>query len=78
MTLEEIKEILKLKAGQGLTCQAVHQRLLRKIQEIEVKIAQLQEMKGELLPLVKRCEQTLDEEQLLTDCGVFQDDMPNC
>ncbi|MEM9136327.1 MAG: heavy metal-responsive transcriptional regulator [Cyanobacteria bacterium P01_F01_bin.42] len=71
LTLDEIKEVLQLKEGQGLTCTEVHQRLSQKLKEIEVKIAQLQELRGELLPLVQRCETQLDQHQNSTDCGVF-------
>lgn len=71
LTLDEIREILTLKEGQGLTCSAVHQKLMRKLEDIEVKIAHLQELRRELLPLVQRCEQTLGQDETLTDCGVF-------
>ena len=74
LTLEEIKEILQLQEGQGLTCNEVHQRLLAKLQQIETTIAQLQELKAELLPLIQRCEASLSHEQSATDCGVFQPD----
>jgi MerR family transcriptional regulator, Zn(II)-responsive regulator of zntA len=72
LTLDEIKEILQLQEGQGLTCHEVHQRLLQKLQQIETAIAQLQKLKAELVPLVQRCETAMDQQQLTTDCGVFQ------
>lgn len=74
LTLDEIKEILQLQEGQGLTCHEVHQRLLKKLQQIEATIAQLQQLKKELLPLVQRCETALNQQQASTDCGVFQAD----
>ena len=74
LTLDEIKQVLQLKEGQGLTCTLVHQRLSQKLAEIDTKIAQLQELRGELLPLVQRCETQLHQEEVLTDCGVFQDE----
>lgn len=74
LSLDEIKEILQLQEGQGLTCREVHQRLLKKLQQIEVKISQLQALKAELLPLVQRCETALNQQHLSTDCGVFQAD----
>ncbi|BAZ87066.1 sulfate permease [Dolichospermum compactum NIES-806] len=37
-----IKNILTLKEGQSLTCQAMHERLSKKLQEIEDNIRQLQ------------------------------------
>ncbi len=72
LTLDEIKEILQLKEGQGLTCTDIHERLLKKLQQIEITITQLQALREELLPLVKRCATALDQEQTATDCGVFQ------
>ncbi|WP_299402886.1 heavy metal-responsive transcriptional regulator [Acaryochloris sp. IP29b_bin.148] len=74
LTLEEIREILELRADQSLTCQEVHQRLVSKVQKIETSIAQLQELKGELLTLAHRCEQTLKHQDPDTDCGVFSGD----
>ena len=71
LTLDEIREVLELKDGHGLTCAAVHQKLRQKLEDIDTKIAQLQELRGELLPLVNRCEQTLIQDENLTDCGVF-------
>ncbi|MGF1600782.1 MAG: heavy metal-responsive transcriptional regulator [Thermosynechococcaceae cyanobacterium] len=74
LTLDEIKEILQLQEGQGLTCDEIHQRLLKKLQQIETTIAQLQKLKAELLPLVQRCETEINQQQTTTDCGVFMPD----
>ncbi|PZD73632.1 Mercuric resistance operon regulatory protein [Acaryochloris thomasi RCC1774] len=74
LTLDEIKEILQLQEGQGLTCGEVHQRLLKKLQQIETTIAQLQKLREELLPLVQRCETAISQQQIATDCGIFQPD----
>lgn len=71
LTLDEIREVLQLREGQGLTCAVIHQRLSQKLEEIEIKISQLQELRGELLPLVQRCETQLNQDKTLTDCGVF-------
>ncbi|WP_299484749.1 heavy metal-responsive transcriptional regulator [Acaryochloris sp. IP29b_bin.137] len=72
LTLDEIKEILQLKDGDTLTCGEIHQRLLKKLDQIELKILQLQELRAELLPLVQKCQTTLEQQQVDTDCGVFQ------
>ncbi len=72
LTLEEIKEILQLQAGNTLTCCDIHQRLLKKLEQIETKISQLQELRTELLPLIHRCEDHLNQQQIHTDCGVFK------
>ncbi|MBS9393484.1 MAG: heavy metal-responsive transcriptional regulator [Dolichospermum sp. LBC05a] len=54
LSLDEIKHILTLKEGQSLTCQAMHERLSKKLQEIEDNIRQLQELRDELLQLFGR------------------------
>lgn len=72
LTLEEIKEILQLRAGDTLTCKEIHQRLLKKLEQIETKIAQLQELRTELLPLINRCEENLNQQDIYTDCGIFK------
>jgi DNA-binding transcriptional MerR regulator len=55
LTLEEIKDILLLKDGRSLTCQAVYERLSQKVQEIDRTIQQLQTLRDELIPLVSQC-----------------------
>lgn len=59
LTLDEIKEILLLKDGRSLTCQAVYERLSEKVQEIESTIQQLQTLRDELTPLVAQCHANL-------------------
>jgi DNA-binding transcriptional MerR regulator len=73
LTLDEIKEILQLQAGNTLTCDEIHQRLLKKIEEINRKICHLQELRAELLPLVHKCADHLNQERIYTDCGVFKE-----
>lgn len=63
LTLEEIGEILTLKEGRSLTCREVHDRLVQKVQQIEVQIHKLQALRRELLPLVDRCQVSLEDEQ---------------
>ncbi|MDJ1174568.1 MerR family DNA-binding protein [Roseofilum capinflatum] len=60
LSLDEIKDILSLKDGRSLTCQAVHERLCKKLNEIEQQIQQLQALHNQLTPLVKYCAQNLD------------------
>ncbi|MGR3274977.1 heavy metal-responsive transcriptional regulator [Acaryochloris marina NIES-2412] len=74
LTLDEIKEILVLQAGNTLTCGEIHERLLKKLEQIEIKIIQLQELKAELLPLIHRCEEQLSQQKIHTDCGVFKEE----
>lgn len=56
LSLDEIKEILTLKEGQSLTCQAVQDRLLAKLAQIEHQVQQLQALQAELQPLLERCQ----------------------
>ncbi|HEY9660393.1 MAG TPA: heavy metal-responsive transcriptional regulator [Allocoleopsis sp.] len=70
LTLDEIKDILALKDERSLTCCALHDRLSRKVQEIEDTIRQLQLLHDELVPLVERCSehlQTPDRECIVLD-----------
>jgi len=60
LSLDEIKDIVALKDGRSLTCQAVHERLCKKLNEIEQQIQQLQALHNQLTPLVKYCAQNLD------------------
>lgn len=55
LSLDEIKDILVLKDGHLLTCQAVYKRLNQKVQDIEDKIRQLQSLRNELVPLLEQC-----------------------
>ncbi|AFZ44709.1 transcriptional regulator, MerR family [Halothece sp. PCC 7418] len=63
LTLEEIKEILALKEGESLTCQAVYERLQQKITEIDRKINRYSQLRAELVPLLKHCEAYLDQDR---------------
>lgn len=70
LSLDEIKDILALKDERSLTCRAVHDRLSRKMQEIEDTIRQLQLLHDELMPLVQQCSehlQTPDKECVVLD-----------
>lgn len=73
LSLDEIKDILTLKEGQSLTCQAMHERLLKKLQEIEDNIRQLQGLRDELLPLVDRCSQNSLHPDPNHECVVLEE-----
>lgn len=73
LTLEEIKEILRLQDGQFLPCQEVLARLLQKVEQIEATLSQLQQLKGELLPLIRLCENNLRQHGPQSNCIVFED-----
>lgn len=60
LSLDEIRDILTLKDGRSLTCQAVHERLRQKLDAIEQQIQQLQALHDQLTPLVNYCAQNLE------------------
>ena len=74
LTLEEIKEILALKEGHSLTCEAVYEQLQQKITEIDQTIRRYSQLREELLPLLKQCETNLDQDR---ECIVFDEFSPN-
>ncbi|MFP4338171.1 MAG: heavy metal-responsive transcriptional regulator, partial [Halothece sp.] len=76
LTLEEIKEILALKEGESLTCEAVYERLQQKIAEIDQTIRRYSQLREELLPLLKQCETKLDQDRD-QECVVFDEFSPN-
>lgn len=55
LPLEEIKELLILQEEKNFYCSEVYNRLLKKMQQIEEQIEQLQALKAELLPLLENC-----------------------
>ncbi|MTJ10216.1 heavy metal-responsive transcriptional regulator [Anabaena sp. UHCC 0204] len=72
LSLDNIKDILTLKEGQSLTCQAMHERLSKKLQEIEDNIRQLQELRDELLPLVNHCLQKSEDADPNHECVILE------
>ncbi|WP_017307267.1 heavy metal-responsive transcriptional regulator [Spirulina subsalsa] len=70
LSLEEIKEILALKDGRSLTCQALYEHLTQKLRDIEAQMEQLQALHGELAKLAQRCQtnlQKLDQQCVVLD-----------
>ncbi|WP_448572795.1 heavy metal-responsive transcriptional regulator [Trichothermofontia sp.] len=70
LTLDEIKDILVLKDARSLTCQALYERLLKRVQEVEENIRQLQALHDELMSLVQYCQKNLkvsDKECVVLD-----------
>lgn len=72
LSLDEIKDILALKNGQSLTCRAVHERLSKKVQEIQDKIRQLQLLQDELVPLLEQCHTNFAHPDPTHQCIVFE------
>lgn len=73
LSLDEIKEILALYEGKSLTCQAVHDQLMAKVQQLDRKIQRLQALRDELTPLVEQCQSYLDQSSPLGDCTMLRD-----
>lgn len=68
LTLEEIKDILTLKDGHSLTCQALYDRLERKVRGIEENIRHLQALHAELTPLLEQCRANLQHSDPTHQC----------
>ncbi|AUC60561.1 transcriptional regulator [Cyanobacterium sp. HL-69] len=71
LTLEEIKQLLELKQGRSLTCQAVYNHLKQKIDTINKKINQLESIKQELIPLLQECQTKIDTTNPNHQCEVL-------
>ena len=54
-SLREIKELLSLRIGEGVSCAQVRGRAEAKIAEIEERIRSLKKMKNALVKLTKEC-----------------------
>ena len=68
LSLDDIKEILAAKDGADLTCQTVHDCLLRKAKALEDTIQQLQALRDGLLPLINHCHQSMRSPSTQSEC----------
>jgi MerR family Zn(II)-responsive transcriptional regulator of zntA len=73
MTLEEIKEILKLKDNHLLNCEEVAQELQKKISQINTKIAQLTTLRTELNNLLRECCIRLPSQSKSCECTLLDE-----
>lgn len=71
LSLDDIKELLALQAGQRLSCREVYDRLHKKVQQIEDTIQKLQTLKAQLLPLMDQCQQGVERTSEGQQCIVF-------
>src|SRR5690606_23070985 len=60
-TLNEVKELLELNSKTRLTCSSVKAKTLKKLQEIEEKISDLNRMKTSLAQLACACDENQDQ-----------------
>lgn len=77
LSLDEIKDILSLKSGQGLTCKALHERLSKKVQDIEEKIRQLQSLQNELVLLLEQCRTNFNHPDPTHQCIALEQETKN-
>ena len=54
-TLKEIAELLSLRVASGTSCKQVQERVQAKIEDVENKIADLEQMRAALLRLSRQC-----------------------
>ncbi len=73
LSLEEIKEMLVLYDGESLTCEAIHAKLVSKVQHLNRKIQRLQALRDELTPLINQCQIYLDTSPPIQSCAALQD-----
>jgi len=66
-SLKEIKDLLSLKAKPKSKCESVKKKATKKIEEIEVKISQLNSIKTALFGLVKSC----NSESPTSECPIL-------
>ncbi|GAB4374336.1 MAG: helix-turn-helix domain-containing protein [Acidobacteriota bacterium] len=66
-TLEEIRELLSLRASPRANCESVRRRALEKMQEIDRRVGMLRRMKRALASLVHQCE----GRRPATDCPIL-------
>ncbi len=76
LSLDDIKELLALQDGQRLSCQEVHDRLLRKMQQIDETICTLQALKAQLSPLLEQCQRGVAQPTEGQQCVVFHSPPP--
>ncbi|MFW6358631.1 MAG: heavy metal-responsive transcriptional regulator [Chroococcales cyanobacterium] len=72
LSLDQIKELLALKDGRSLTCQAVYHQLQQKVQEIQENIQQLQTLHDQLVPLLEQCATNLDHRDPEHQCTALE------
>ena len=73
LSLDDIKELLNLQDGQRLSCQEVYDRLLKKVEQLDQTIHQLQTLKAQLTPLLHQCQQGIQHTGFNQQCVVFQE-----
>ncbi len=75
-TLREIKQLLELKLDEDSTCEDVKQHAEAKIQDIDARLASLQQMRRALVDLTQAC----DGRGKMDGCPIIRclDDNPGC
>jgi len=73
LSLDDIKAILVLYNGETLTCEAIHDQLIAKVQQLDRQIEQLQALRNELAPLVEQCRTYLEQSPPSGHCAALED-----
>lgn len=66
-TLEEIEQLLSLRAARGAKCEAVRTRALTKVAQIEEKLRDLRRLRSALVRLVDSCHGECE----VDECGIL-------
>lgn len=66
-TLEEIRDLLRLRARRGATCSTVCAKALKKVAEIDERIAELTRLREALVTLADQC----TGEVAIEDCSIL-------
>lgn len=68
-TLEEIKDLLKLRANKSTSCEVVKMRASKHLSDVESKIQRLEQIRDVLSDLIKKCQKRKTSEACpILDC----------
>lgn len=69
MTLAEIHQLFNLQKNQSESCQKVSNMIDSRVEEVQVKIKELQQLKTELKALREKC----NDNSAIEACGILED-----
>lgn len=76
-SLEQIKELMGIRADKAHACASVRQFLRTKLAEVTVKIRELQQLESELKTDLRKCNRALKQQPGKTcACPVLEEDQP--
>jgi len=68
ITLSEIHQLLDLQKSQSKSCSEVSSMIDKRVQEVQVKISELQHLETELLKLRQKCH----DDTAIEECGIIE------